>query len=88
MFLGKTFYSHRTSLHSGVQMGTREFHAGGGGPCDGPAFHPGGVGTFLVASFYIYRNKIRHDGPLDSYSRLNLYFYFILVLRDNDVISL
>ena len=27
--LGKTLYSHIASLHSGVQMGTGEFNAGG-----------------------------------------------------------
>ena len=32
MFLGKTLYSHGASLHLGVEMGTGEFHAGGGNP--------------------------------------------------------
>ena len=29
VFLGKTLYSHSASLHTGVQMGTGEFNAGG-----------------------------------------------------------
>jgi len=29
VFLGKTLYSHSTSLHPGAQMGTGEFNAGG-----------------------------------------------------------
>ena len=29
VFLGKTLYSHRASLHAGVKMGTGEFNAGG-----------------------------------------------------------
>jgi len=29
VFLGKTLYSHRASLHPGVQMGTGELNAGG-----------------------------------------------------------
>ena len=29
VFLGKILYSHRASLHPGVQMGTGEFNAGG-----------------------------------------------------------
>ena len=29
VFLGETLYSHSTSLHPGVQMGTGEFNAGG-----------------------------------------------------------
>ena len=29
VFLGKTLYSHSTSLHPGVQMGTGELNAGG-----------------------------------------------------------
>ena len=29
VFLGKTLYSHSSSLHPGVQMGTGEFNAGG-----------------------------------------------------------
>ena len=29
VFLGKTLYSHSTSLHPGVQMGTSKFNAGG-----------------------------------------------------------
>ena len=29
VFLGKTLYSHSTSLRPGVQMGTGEFNAGG-----------------------------------------------------------
>ena len=29
VFLGKTLNSHGTSLHSGVQMGTGKFNAGG-----------------------------------------------------------
>ena len=28
-FLGKTLYSHSTSLHPGVKMGTCKFNAGG-----------------------------------------------------------
>ena len=28
VFLGKTLYSHGTSLHPGVEMGTGEFNAG------------------------------------------------------------
>ena len=31
VFLGKTLFSHSASLHPGVQMGTSEFNAGGGG---------------------------------------------------------
>ena len=29
VFLGKTLYSHRASLHPGIQMGTGELNAGG-----------------------------------------------------------
>ena len=29
VFLGKTLYSHSVSLHSCVEMGTGEIHAGG-----------------------------------------------------------
>ena len=29
VFLGKTLYTHSTSLHPGVSMGTGEFTAGG-----------------------------------------------------------
>ena len=29
VFIGKTLHSHSASLHSGVQMGTSKFNAGG-----------------------------------------------------------
>ena len=34
VFLGKTLYSHRASLHPGVEMGTGKFNAGGNPPMD------------------------------------------------------
>ena len=40
VFLGNTLYSQSASLHSGLQMGTGEFNAGGQ-CCDGLASHPG-----------------------------------------------
>ena len=48
VFLGKTLYSHRASLHPGVQMGTSKYAEGN------PAMdqHPiqGGVAILLAAS--------------------------------------
>ena len=38
VFLGKTLYSQSASLHSGLQMGTGEFNAGGN---PGLPSHPG-----------------------------------------------
>ena len=34
VFLGKTLDSHSASFHPGVQMGTREFYAGGNSVMD------------------------------------------------------
>ena len=44
VFLGKTLYSHRASLHPGVQMGTSKY-AGGN-----PAMDWNGVAILLAAS--------------------------------------
>ena len=38
-----------------------------GVPCDGLDSHPGGVKILPVASCYGNRDKLRPDGPLDSY---------------------
>ena len=65
VFLGKTLYSHSTSLHPGVQMGTGELLGKPtklrGVTCDGLASRPGGVKILLVASCYGYRDKLRPD---------------------------
>ena len=51
VFLGKTLYSHRASVNSGVYMATGQFIAGGNPVMD---WHPikGGVEILLVASCY------------------------------------
>ena len=56
VLLGEILYSHSTSLHPGVQMGTDEFNAWGGGGGGNPAMdqHPiqGGVEILLVTPCY------------------------------------
>ena len=54
MFLGKTLYSHATSLHPGIQMGTSKFYAEGSPAMDWNLIQGGGGGEeiFLVASCY------------------------------------
>ena len=42
MFLGKTLYSHSTSLHPGVQMGTSKFYAEGSPAMDWNLIQGGG----------------------------------------------
>ena len=51
VFLGKTLYSHRASLHPSLYMDTREFNTGGNPAMD---LHPiqGRIEIFLVASRY------------------------------------
>ena len=51
VFLNKTLYTYRATLHPGVQMGTGEFNAGG----NGVASHLGGVKIVLVV-VSCYRN--------------------------------
>ena len=52
-------------------MGIGEFNAGSNPAMD---WHPikGGVEIFLVASCYGNRDKLRPDGPLDSYADFTL----------------
>ena len=55
--------SNNVSLHSGVQMDTSEFNAGGDPTID---WHPiqGGVKRLLVALWYRNRDTLRRHGPL------------------------
>ena len=67
VFLSKTLNSHSATLHPGVQMGTREFNAGGDFAID---WHPiqGEEEILLVASCYRNWDTLRPDGPLGSYA--------------------
>ena len=71
VFLGKTLYSHGTSLHPGIKMGNGEFNAGGNPAMD---WYPiqGGVEIFVVASCHGNRDKLRPDEPLGSYADFTL----------------
>ena len=62
VFLGKTLYSHSSSLHPLVQMGTGKLSGKSdklrGMTCDGLASRPGEVEILLAAS--CYRNRDKH----------------------------
>ena len=60
-----TFYSHRASLHSGIQISTGRFNIGGN-----PAMHPIQmvIEILLVTSCHRNRDKRQTDGPLGSYA--------------------
>ena len=63
VFLGKTLYSHSTSLYPGVSVGARKFNAGGNFVLD---WHPieQGVEILLVTSCYRNWDKLWPDGSL------------------------
>ena len=67
VFLGKKLYSHSSSLHTSVQMGTSELNAQGNPVMDE---HPiqGGIEIFLVASCHRHQNKLWPDEPAGSYA--------------------
>ena len=70
VLLGKTLYSHRASLHPGVQMGTSML----GVPCDGLASHPGGSSN--TPSHFMLRKPELSTSPM---GHLGLYKGFTLL---------
>jgi len=74
VFLGRTLYSHSTTLHPGVRIGTSDLNAGGSPVMDLQPIQ-GRVQILLVPPCYRGWDKLRPDEPPGLYKHVEKGFF-------------